>query len=74
MPPKKNTTPSKAKAAAAAPAHGSYIGMYYDISAQRGRVGCPIVASLSPVNADSIRHGQGCYHQRESILGVLPCT
>ncbi|KAI4655579.1 uncharacterized protein J4E88_001278 [Alternaria novae-zelandiae] len=30
MPPKKNTTPSKAKAAAAAPAHGSYIDMVKD--------------------------------------------
>jgi len=30
MPPKKNTTPSKAKAPAAAPAHGSYIDMVKD--------------------------------------------
>jgi hypothetical protein len=30
MPPKKNTTPSKAKPAAAAPAHGSYIDMVKD--------------------------------------------
>ena len=29
MPPKKSTTPSKPKASASAPAHGSYIGTCY---------------------------------------------
>jgi len=43
MPPKKNTTPSKAKAAAAAPAHGSYIDMVKDaiINVSLSHACCP---------------------------------